>query len=136
MTTRRPASRPAPHLELGAEGEARAARHLARRGYRIVARNVRAGGVELDLIARRGRMIVFVEVKTRRCTRFGPPELSVDARKRQRLTRGAVAWLAENPCFAHRIRFDVVACEVSTDHAGVPSWRIRHIPAAFDASGD
>ena len=62
MTTRSPAS----HLELGAEGETRAARHLVRRGYRIVARNVRAGGVELDLVVRRGRIIVFVEVKARR----------------------------------------------------------------------
>ena len=50
---------------LGAEGEARAAAHLERAGYRIVAHNVRAGGVELDLIARRGETLVFVEVKTR-----------------------------------------------------------------------
>ncbi|MBW2714474.1 MAG: YraN family protein, partial [Deltaproteobacteria bacterium] len=52
--------------ELGAEGERRAADHLAARGYRIIARNVRAGGVEMDLIARRGPLVVFVEVKTRR----------------------------------------------------------------------
>jgi len=132
MTTRPPGN----HLDLGAEGEARAARHLARRGYRIVARNVRAGGVELDLVARRGRMIVFVEVKTRRSTRFGPPELSVDARKQARLVHGAVAWLAENRAFVDRIRFDVVACEVTTDGSGAVRWRVRHIPAAFDADTD
>ena len=50
----------AQHLALGAEGEARAAAHLRRRGYRIVARNVHAGGVEIDLIARRGSLYVFV----------------------------------------------------------------------------
>ncbi len=132
MTTRSPAT----HLELGAEGESRAARHLVSRGYRIVARNVRAGGVELDLVACRGAMTVFVEVKTRRSTRLGPPELSVDAHKQARLVRGAVAWLAENPRFVHRIRFDVVACEVTTDGSGHESWLIRHIPGAFDAGDD
>ena len=66
---------------LGALGEARAAEHLERRGYRIVGRNVRAGGVELDLIARRGLWLVFAEVKARRTLRFGAPEAAVDARK-------------------------------------------------------
>ncbi len=75
----------AQHLALGAEGEARAAAHLRRRGYRIVARNVHAGGVEIDLIARRGSLFVFVEVKTRRSRSLGPPEQAVDARKRARL---------------------------------------------------
>ena len=79
------------HLALGAAGEERAAAHLRRRGYRIVARNVRAGGVEIDVIARRGGTIVFVEVKTRRGRRLGPPEQAVDARKRARLVRGAAA---------------------------------------------
>ena len=51
---------------LAVAGEARAAAYLARRGYRIVARNVRAGGVEIDIVARRGRLVVFAEVKTRR----------------------------------------------------------------------
>ena len=59
------------HLVFGAEGEARAARFLARRGYRILARNVRAGGVEIDLVAARGALLAFVEVKTRRTRDFG-----------------------------------------------------------------
>ena len=62
------------HLALGAEGEARAARFLARRGYRILARNVRAGGVEIDLVATRGALLAFVEVKTRRTRDFGAPD--------------------------------------------------------------
>ena len=123
----------APHLVLGAAGEHRAARHLARRGYRIVARNVRAGGVELDLIARRGRLIVFVEVKTRRTTRFGPPELAVDPRKRARLLRGAAAWLSQQGCGRASVRFDVVACEVGPGPDGREHWSVRHIPGAFDA---
>lgn len=122
-------------LSLGAEGELRAARYLARRGYRIVDRNVRAGGVELDLVARRGSLLVFVEVKTRRSTRFGAPELAVDSAKRARLVRGATAWMDQHPCPARRIRFDVVAWQVGeTGRARQRSWRVRHLEGAFDAN--
>jgi putative endonuclease len=119
------------HRALGAEGEQRAAEHLARQGYRIVDRNVRAGGVELDLVARRGSMLVFVEVKTRRTHRFGAPELAVDAHKRARLVRGAAAWLHEHGSRGAHIRFDVVACEVGP--GSPPRWHIRHLEGAFDA---
>jgi putative endonuclease len=118
------------HLALGAEGEARAAEHLRRRGYRIVARNVRAGGVEIDLIARRGELLVFAEVKTRRSRSLGPPEQAVDARKRARLVRGAAAWLHEHRGWARRARFDVIVCELDSE----ASWRLRHLEGAFDAS--
>ena len=121
---------------LGAEGETRAVRFLARRGYRIVARNVRAGGVEMDIVARRGSLVVFVEVKTRRSTRFGAPELAVDAAKRARLLRGAAAWLHDHGHTLRarelRIRFDVIAWRVSGG-GGRRSWRIEHLKAAFDA---
>ena len=117
------------HLMLGAAGENLAAAHLRRRGYRIVARNVRADGVEIDLIARRGPIVVFVEVKTRRGRRLGPPEQAVDARKRARLVRGAAAWLHANPHVARRARFDVIVCEL--DAGG--EWSLLHLEAAFDA---
>jgi len=120
----------ASHLALGAEGESRAAAHLRRRGYRIVARNVRAGGVEIDLVARQGSTVVFVEVKTRSGRALGPPELAVDARKRARLVHGAAAWLRENARASQRARFDVIVCE--RDPAG--SWSLRHLEAAFDAN--
>jgi len=120
---------------LGAEGEARAARYLAERGYRIVDRNVRAGGVELDLVVRKGRTIAFVEVKTRRTRRFGAPEEAVDAAKRRRLIRGAQAWLREHGAGAVRARFDVIACDVEkAADTGRPLWQLRHLKAAFDAS--
>lgn len=120
---------------LGREGEARAARFLRLRGYRILERNVRAGGVEIDLVASRGELIAFVEVKTRRTQRFGAPEAAVDDAKQARLVRGASAWLCDHPERAGRVRFDVVACEVS--RRGVRSrdrWRIQHLKGAFDAS--
>lgn len=116
---------------LGAEGEARAAAHLARRGYRIIARNVRAGGVEIDLIAARPGLVVFVEVKTRRSAAYGSAEEAVDRRKRARLVRGAAAWLYEHRVRAGRVRFDVVACE--PDRAG-GGWRLRHLEGAFEAT--
>jgi putative endonuclease len=114
---------------LGAEGEARAAAHLARRGYRILARNARAGGVEIDLVAERRGVVVFVEVKTRRGRRHGAPEEALDARKRARLARGAAAWLRQHRPCARRARFDVVTCEPEAPGG----WRVRHWEGAFDA---
>ena len=114
---------------LGTEGESRAAQYLTRRGYRIAARNVRAGGVEIDLVATRGRLVAFVEVKTRRSARFGRPEEAVDAAKRARLIRGAAAWLREHPQRERRVRFDVIALQ----SRGPDAWDIRHFEGAFDA---
>jgi putative endonuclease len=116
---------------LGAQGEALAAAHLARQGYRIVGRNVRAEGVELDLVAAKGNLHVFVEVKTRRSRRLGAPEEAIDARKQERLVRGATAWMREHRIRGGGVRFDVIAVERSADGA----WTLRHLPAAFDASG-
>lgn len=116
---------------LGAQGEARAARFLARRGYRIAERNVRIGGVEIDLIATRGAVVAFVEVKTRRTSRFGRPELAVDSRKQARMIRAAAAWLQQHRGNVRRVRFDVVACRPPQD--SYSEWRIEHLPGAFDA---
>jgi putative endonuclease len=127
VTTPRPDARRA----LGAAGERCAAEYLARRGYRVVARGARAAGVELDLIALRGGVCVFVEVKTRRGTWRGAAEEAVDARKRERLVRGARAWLQARGAARLRARFDVIAV------AALPGggYELRHWPAAFDASG-
>lgn len=118
---------------LGAEGETRAAEFLATRGYRIVDRNVRVAGVEVDLIVRRGALVALVEVKTRRSTAFGPPELAVGAAKRARLIRAGAAWLHEHPREARRFRFDVVTCKAPVHPLG--AWQIDHWPGAFDAGG-
>jgi putative endonuclease len=84
----------------GRAAERRVAWHYRLRGYRILARNARAGGVELDLIVRRGRRLVFCEVKLKEGPRFGDPLEAVDERKRERLRRGAEAWLVANPRLA------------------------------------
>jgi putative endonuclease len=114
---------------LGAAGEALAASHLEAAGWRVLARNVRAGGVEIDLVAARGGVVAFVEVKTRRARAYGLPEEAVDARKRARLVRGAGAWLAAERPRARSVRFDVICCELEGDGR----WRLRHLEAAFQA---
>ena len=131
---------------LGREGESRAARFLETRGYRIVARNVRADRVEIDLIATRGRLLVFVEVKSRCVGKHGYAAEAVDERKQRRLRRGAHAWLAANPIEARRTRnrrFDVVTCLLDANQAfemvGAGNetaserarWSIEHWEAAF-----
>jgi putative endonuclease len=115
---------------LGIEGERRAADYLARRGYRIIERNVRCGGVEVDLIVGRGALVVFVEVKARRSTRYGPPHHAVNGAKQARLLRAASAWLGAHPGRARRVRFDVVSCLAPGDG----SWHIDHWEGAFDGS--
>ena len=120
-----------PRRTLGALGEDCAERYLRTRGWRILARNARADGVEIDLVARRAGTVAFVEVKTRRGRSHGAPEEAVDARKRARLVRGAAAWLQQNRCRARRVRFDVIVCERGADG----TWRLRHLEAAFDAEG-
>jgi putative endonuclease len=75
-----------------------------------LARNVRAGGVELDLIVRRGGRLLFVEVKEKTGPSHGDPLEAVDERKRERLRRGAEAWLIANPRLRSlRVGFEVVA---------------------------
>jgi putative endonuclease len=116
---------------LALEGERLAAEHLARAGYRIVARNVRAGGVEIDVVAERPGLVVFVEVKARRSRGFGSPEEAVDPAKCARLVRGARAWLREHAPPSVRVRFDVIAVE--PDAGG--RLGVRHLEGAFDGSG-
>ncbi len=113
---------------LGAAGESAACTHLERRGYRILARNARADRVELDIIAERAGVLVFVEVKTRRGDRFGAAAESVDSRKQSRIARGAAAWLRASGRRAGRIRFDVVTCEP----AQRGGFRVTHWEGAFE----
>jgi len=93
----------------GAKAERRARRHYRLRGYRILGANARLAGVEVDLICRRGRTVVFCEVKEKLHDRFGDPLEMVDERKQERLRRAAEMWLARQREDVFVIRFDVVS---------------------------
>ena len=94
--------------ELGPEGERLAERFLRKRGYRILARNYRCSCGEIDLIARDGETVVFVEVKGKSGGEFGSPLEAVTARKRQRLALVANYYLTAFKLHHLRTRFDVV----------------------------
>jgi putative endonuclease len=117
----------------GARAEDLIARRLASTGWEILERNARTRYGELDIVARDGRTLVFVEVKAGRAgSSFGPerPILAVDARKQRRVRKLATAWMAERrrlPPYAE-IRFDAVG--VTFDHAD-RAIDVEHIRAAF-----
>ena len=89
-----------PRKGSGQQAERRALRHYRLRGYRILGVNVWSAGYELDLIARRGRRLVFCEVKSKGGAGFGLPEEMVGREKQRRLFQAAEAWLAHPPIAA------------------------------------
>lgn len=85
-------------------------RHYRLRGFRILDANARVGGNELDVVVRRGRALVFAEVKARSGDGYGDPREAVGPEKVRRLERAASGWLARHPELAGLdVRFEVVA---------------------------
>ncbi len=117
----------------GQRAEELVARRLAAAGWEIVERNARTRYGELDIVARDGRALVFVEVKAgREGAAFGPerPILAVDARKQRRVRKLATAWMGERrdvPPYAE-IRFDAVGVTFDRRDRAVD---VEHIRAAF-----
>jgi putative endonuclease len=117
----------------GAIAEDFVAHRLAAAGWEIVERNARTRYGELDIVARQGRTLVFIEVKgARQGTQFGPerPILSVDPRKQRRVRRLATAWMSEDrdlPPY-DEIRFDAVG--VTLDRAG-RAIHVDYVKGAF-----
>lgn len=95
--------------DIGHSGEDAAERLYRRLGFRVLERNYRCRGGEIDLVVRRGPLVVFCEVKTRRTNRWGEPSEAVDRRKQERLRRLAARWLRERRPGAVEVRFDVVS---------------------------
>ena len=100
-------------LPLGRRGERAAEKYLRRNGYRIVARNFRAAGAEIDLVAMDGETLVFVEVKTRRSREAGAPEEAVDERKQRRMRRAAEVFATRYRADDVTMRFDIIAVDAS-----------------------
>ncbi len=113
----------------GVWGEAQAERALRQKGYAILGRRVHVGRRdELDLVARDGAVLVFVEVKTRKTEAFGRPDAAVNHAKRHYLSRAAVRYLKHLRQPPHAFRFDVVEVIGTAD---TPAPLIRHIENAF-----
>ena len=95
--------------QVGLWGEKHAEKHLKRKKYRILGRRVRLGKRdEIDLVARQGKTLVFVEVKTRKSEAFGRPVAAVGREKRRVMSRAAVRYLRERDFPKIHFRFDVV----------------------------
>ncbi len=113
---------------LGDAGEEAAAELLRGRGYRIVARQHRCRRGEVDLIAEKGEILVFVEVRTRATAAFGAPEETVGFAKQQRIIAAARDFLARRRGPERAARFDVVAVV-----DGPRGPQLTHYENAFDA---
>jgi putative endonuclease len=114
---------------LGERGERAAARHLKRHGLRVLVRGYRTEQGEIDLIAREGDTLVFVEVKARR---HGVPAEAVTPEKQRRLTNVALQFMRRYEVLEVRSRFDVVAI-VWPDDETPP--QIEHFRNAFEPIG-
>jgi putative transposase len=104
-----------PRRQLGDHGEDLAAAALKQQGYKILERNYVTPLGEIDLIARQGKTVVIVEVKTRKSARFGTPQESVSAAKQARLRRLAAYYLKDRRLTGAMVRFDVVAVTLAGD---------------------
>jgi putative endonuclease len=107
----------------GRAAERRARLHYLLRGFRVVAVNARAGGNELDIVLRRGRRLVFCEVKAKSGPRFGDPFEMVGPEKQRRLRRAAEAWLHEHP--------ELAGLDVSFEVAAIRGGRVERLRNAF-----
>jgi len=117
----------APHARAqGGVGERAAEEWLTRQGYRVLERNVRNHGGEVDLVAREGETLCFVEVKARTSDRYGPAVAAVGSVKRRRLARAAALYLVAHP-WTGPCRFDVLGLDRRADG----DWEFTLVRDAF-----
>lgn len=119
------------NIEKGKAGEDMALGVLKKNGYRIIERNYRCRYGEIDIIAKDGDTIVFVEVKTRSSSSFGPPKASVDHRKQRHIIKAATEYLARCGLTDRDARFDVVGIELKGGEGGGYSSEL--VKNAFEA---
>ena len=106
----------------GLAGERQAMRYLESQGFAIVAHRFRAGRIEIDLVARRGALVAFVEVKARRDESFGSPLEAVTGAKRRELVRAARVWMDRFGRPSDLYRFDCIA---------ITGAKLEHVEDAF-----
>jgi putative endonuclease len=129
ITSKRPPA-PTGNKGTGELGEEVAANFMIARGYRIIERNFRCKGGEVDIIARDpgDKSLVFIEVKARRGLSYGVPQLAVTPFKQRQISKAALTWLSKNRLHDTNARFDVIAILLSGDGRHT----IEHIMNAFD----
>ena len=116
-----------PRHRRGWEGEVIARGFLIKRGWRILAHRFRMGRLEIDLVARRGSLVAFIEVKTRFSDAFGSPLEAVTANKQREIARVASAWIDRHGKAGDAYRMDVVG--VTMGRSRPP--KIEHVANAF-----
>ncbi len=115
------------HLAIGQKGEAAAARFLKKEGYEILAQNYRTTLGEIDIVARDGETLVFIEVKTRSGNSYGLPQDAVDLKKQVKITQVALLYLSKENLRPCSCRFDVVAVRKE-----LASYHVELIRNAFE----
>lgn len=112
---------------LGRKGERIAGKYLRRQGYKILQTNYETKFGEIDIICRKKRVLIFVEVKTRVSTRFGEPEASVIYRKQRKIANVAEYYIHKNKLYNLNARFDIIGIKLQG------RWKkdIRHFKDAF-----
>ena len=113
--------------KLGKKGEDIAVRALMKKGRRILERNYVTPLGEIDIIARDGQTLVFVEVKTRRTLRYGDPKLAVTRKKQVKISMAALFYLKKMKKIGQKARFDVVAIQT-----GDGADRVEIVENAFE----
>jgi len=113
--------------DLGPLGESLAARFVEGQGWRVLARNYRARGGEIDLVAEDNGEVVFIEVKTQSQATLGEPEDRVAPIKQRRLAKAALQYAREKRLDGRSFRFDVVAVVITAQGP-----RLSHYPDAFN----
>lgn len=115
-------------IKVGKIGEALAIEHFKAQGYEIRAQNYRTRSGEIDLIVQRGKRVVFVEVKTRRSSKFGLPQAAVTPTKQKQISKIALNYLQTHNLLDVPCQFDVVAIVLSWKFELV---KLQHIENAF-----
>jgi len=111
-----------PRHQRGLAAEEQAIRYLQSRGWQVVAHRFRVGRVEVDLIARRGALVAFIEVKARRGTAFGNPFEAVTGGKRREIVKAARVWMDRHGQLGDVYRFDCI---------GIVDNKLEHLEDAF-----
>ena len=117
-----------PSQAFGQLAESLAEHMLRKKGYRIVERNLRLAGGELDLIAEKHGTLVFIEVKARRGNQFGGAPYAISTRKKQQIIKLALCYLSKHGLTNTQCRFDAILVVGTQEH----SPEVTHIEQAFE----